>query len=88
MAIKYEYSSECCNHFYVETRNNDDAQVVSKCNSCGTGEYQETNRTEIESIVETIYVASDEQVVSVRDRLILAGFTEEEINALINEQTI
>lgn len=85
MAIKYEYSSECCSHYYIETRNNDDAQVVTKCNVCGQGEYVETNSTEIESIAEPVYQASEEQVVSVRDRLISAGFTEEEINLLIQE---
>jgi hypothetical protein len=55
MAIKYEYSSTCCSHYYIETRNNDDAQVVTKCNICGQGEYVETNRTEIESIIEPVY---------------------------------
>lgn len=55
MAIKYEYSSECCSHYYIETRNNDDAQVVTKCNVCGQGEYVETNRTEFESIIEPVY---------------------------------
>ena len=57
MAIKYEYSSECCSHYYIETRNNEDAQVVTKCNICGQGEYAETNRTEIESITEPVYQA-------------------------------
>jgi len=85
MAIKYEYNSTCCNHFYVETRNADDAQVVTKCNVCGQGEYVETNQIEIETISQPIYQASEEQIVSVRDRLILAGFTEEEIDLLIQE---
>jgi hypothetical protein len=57
MAIRYEYSSECCSHYYIETRNNDDAQVVTKCNICGQGEYVETNRIEIESIIEPVYQA-------------------------------
>jgi hypothetical protein len=85
MAIKYEYNSTCCNHFYVETRNADDAQVVTKCNVCGQGEYVETNQIEIETISQPIYQASEEQIVSVRDRLLLAGFTEEEIDLLIQE---
>jgi hypothetical protein len=55
MAIKYEYSSECCSHYYIETRNAEDNQVVTKCNICGQGEYVETNRTEIESIIEPVY---------------------------------
>jgi hypothetical protein len=41
----------------METRNADDAQVVTKCNICGQGEYVETNRTEIESIIEPVYQA-------------------------------
>ena len=57
MAIRYEYNSTCCNHFYIETRNADDAAVVTKCNSCGQGEYVEVSRTEIESIAEPVYVA-------------------------------
>jgi hypothetical protein len=60
MAIRYEYNSECCNHFYIETRNPDDAQIVTKCNVCGQGEYAETNRTEIETIAEPVYVATVE----------------------------
>ena len=66
MAIKYEYSSTCCNHFYTETRNDNDAQVFTKCNSCAQGEYIETNRTEIEAIAEPVYhsVAQEEQSVA------------------------
>lgn len=88
MAIRYEYNSECCNHFYVETRNAGDNQVMTKCNVCGQGEYVETNQTEIETIPQSVYQALEEQVVSVRDRLILAGFTEEEIDLLIQEAQI
>jgi hypothetical protein len=40
MAIKYEYNSPCCSHFYVEVRNLEDAQVVTKCNVCSQGEYE------------------------------------------------
>ena len=47
MAIKYEYNSTCCNHFYVETRNLDDAQVMTKCNVCGQGEYKLVAQTEL-----------------------------------------
>ena len=39
MAIRYEYKSTCCNHLYMETRNAEDQQVVTKCNVCGQGEY-------------------------------------------------
>jgi hypothetical protein len=85
MAIRYEYSSTCCSHYYIETRNNNDAQIIIICNVCGQGEYVETSRTEFETIAEPVYQASEEQVVSVRDRLISAGFTEEEINLLIQE---
>ena len=60
MAIKYEYSSNCCSHYYIETRNNDDAQVVTKCNVCGQGEYVETSRTEFETIAEPVYQVSVE----------------------------
>jgi hypothetical protein len=63
MAIKYEYSSECCNHYYIETRNNDDAQVMTKCNICGQGEYVENNQTEIESIAEPVYQIPLEEII-------------------------
>jgi len=43
--------------------NNDDAQVVTKCNICGQGEYVETNRTEIESITEPVYQAVVEEAI-------------------------
>jgi hypothetical protein len=69
----------------METRNADDAQVVTKCNVCGQGEYELTAQTEIESIAAPVYVASDDQVVSARDRFISAGFTQEEIDLLIQE---
>jgi len=51
MAIKYEYSSTCCSHYYIETRNNDDAQVVTKCNICGQGEYQLIQQTVLEETI-------------------------------------
>ena len=60
MAIRYEYSSTCCSHYYIETRNNADAQVVTKCNVCGQGEYVETSRTEFETITEPVYQVSVE----------------------------
>lgn len=55
MAIRYEYNSTCCGHLYMETRNPEDAQVVTKCNICGQGEYVEICHTEIESIAEPVY---------------------------------
>ena len=71
MAIRYEYNSECCGHLYMETRGADDPQVVTKCNVCGQGEYAETNRTEIETIAEPVYVASsEEQEVSIEEEII------------------
>ena len=60
MAIRYEYNSTCCNHLYMETRNADDAQVVTKCNVCGQGEYAEINHIEIETIAEPVYQAPAE----------------------------
>jgi hypothetical protein len=39
----------------METRNADDAQVVTKCNVCGQGEYELTAQTEIETIAEPVY---------------------------------
>lgn len=48
MAIKYEYKSECCNHYYIEVRNPEDNQVVTKCNICGQGQYNLIAETEQE----------------------------------------
>ena len=50
MAIKYEYKSTCCSHFYIETRNAEDAQVVTKCNVCGQGEYVLTAQSDLDAI--------------------------------------
>ena len=46
MATKYEYSSDCCNHFYIEIRDPEDKQVMTKCNVCGQGEYELTGQIE------------------------------------------
>ena len=50
MAIKYEYNSTCCGHYYIETRNPEDNQIVTKCNICGQGEYELTAQTELEEL--------------------------------------
>jgi len=70
MAIRYEYNSVCCGHHYMETRNADDAQVVTKCNVCDQGEYELTTQTEIETIAEPVYQAvaeaESEEVIEVQ----------------------
>ena len=50
MAIRYEYKSPCCNHLYIETRNAEDSQVVTKCNICGQGDYVLTAQSELEEL--------------------------------------
>ena len=60
MAIRYEYNSTCCGHLYMETRRETDAQVVTKCNVCGQGDYQEINQTQLEDVIEPTYQASSE----------------------------
>jgi hypothetical protein len=62
MAIKYEYNSDCCNHFYIEIRNAQDKQVMTKCNSCGQGDYVLTGQTELETIAEPVYQAVAEEL--------------------------
>lgn len=57
MAIRYEYNSTCCGHHYMETRRADDQQVVTKCNVCGQGDYQEVNQVHIEDVIEPVYQA-------------------------------
>ena len=54
MAIKYEYNSDCCNHFYIEIRNESDAQVMTKCNSCGQGEYVLIQKVVLEETITTV----------------------------------
>jgi hypothetical protein len=39
----------------METRNADDAQVVTKCNVCGQGEYVLSNKVVLEDVPEPIY---------------------------------
>lgn len=63
MAIRYEYNSTCCNHFYIETRNEEDAQIVSLCNACGQGEYEVTSKTFIEAIQEPVVVYIEEPII-------------------------
>ena len=60
MAIRYEYNSECCNHFYIETRNENEAQINPKCNVCAKGDYILVTQTEIETIPEPIIQPSTE----------------------------
>ena len=50
MVIRYEYNSTCCGHLYMETRNSDDAQVITKCNVCGQGDYELTTEIVLEEI--------------------------------------
>jgi len=54
MAIKYEYNSTCCSHYYIETRNAEDAQVVTKCNVCGQGEYVLIQEVALEETITTV----------------------------------
>jgi len=48
MAIKYEYSSTCCKHYYIEIRGENDPMVHPVCNNCGQGEYELIQQTAIE----------------------------------------
>jgi len=41
----------------METRNLDDAQVVTKCNVCGQGEYELSNEVVLEDMPEPVYYA-------------------------------
>jgi hypothetical protein len=50
MAVKYEYSSTCCGHYYIETRNPEDAPVITTCNVCGQGEYALSNEVPVDPI--------------------------------------
>ena len=44
----------------METRNLDDAQVVTKCNVCGQGEYVLSNEVVLEDMPEPVYQVSVE----------------------------
>lgn len=50
MPIRYEYNSSCCGHLYMETRYPQDAQVVTKCNVCGQGDYVLSNEVVLEDV--------------------------------------
>jgi len=65
MAIKYEYNSECCNHFYIETRNENESQINLKCNVCVQGDYILVTQTEIETIPEPIILPSIETELTI-----------------------
>ena len=87
MAIRYEYNSECCNNLYIEVRNIDDPQIKTKCNDCTKGDYILVNEVEIETIPTPIYQALDQPAASAKDKFLAAGFTLEEINLLVQEET-
>ena len=69
----------------METRKPSDAQVVTKCNVCAQGGYALSNEVVLEDVPEPVYQAVEETFVSARDKFLAAGFTEEEINILIQE---
>lgn len=64
MAIRYEYNSTCCGHHYMETRRADDAQVVTKCNVCGQGEYVLSNEVVLEDAPQPVYPVIEEESLS------------------------
>ena len=41
----------------METRRITDQQVVTKCNVCGQGDYQEVGQTQLENVIEPVYQA-------------------------------
>ena len=88
MPIRYEYNSTCCGHLYMETRMINDAQVVTKCNVCAQGDYVLSNEVVLEDVPVPVYQAVEETIVSAKDKFLAAGFTEEEINLLIQETII
>lgn len=40
MTVRYEYSSVCCGHAYIEQRNAEEPMYHPTCNKCGNGEYE------------------------------------------------
>ena len=90
MPIRYEYNSTCCNHFYMETRMINDAQVVKKCNVCAQGDYVLSNEVVLEDVPVQNQGTQEYKEVNdprelARQRLIDLGLTEEEIQALISD---
>ncbi len=62
-----------------------DAQVVTKCNVCAQGDYVLSNEVVLEDVPVPVYQAVEEPIVSAKNKFLAAGFTEEEINLLIQE---
>ena len=54
MTVRYEYSSVCCGHAYIEQRNAEEPMYHSTCNKCGTGEYELVTETVLEEPVEVL----------------------------------
>jgi hypothetical protein len=69
----------------METRMINDAQVVTKCNVCAQGDYVLSNEVVLEDVPVPVYQAVEEPIVSAKNKFLAAGFTEEEINLLIQE---
>jgi hypothetical protein len=73
----------------METRNADDAQVVTKCNVCGQGNYVLSNEVVLEDvpvqdqgIQEYVEELTPQELAN--QKLLALGLTQEEIEALIN----
>jgi hypothetical protein len=47
MTIKYEYTSKCCNHSYIEQRPEEDDMYYPKCNICGVEDYTLVKETRL-----------------------------------------
>ena len=47
MAIKYEYESVCCKHYYIEVRDESQPLIYPTCNVCGQGEYELVQESEL-----------------------------------------
>ena len=58
MTVKYEYTSDCCGHKYMEQRAKDEAIFFPVCNVCGNGNYVLVAETVISEEVERLSVTT------------------------------
>lgn len=50
MTTRYEYKSDCCEHDYVEQRDESQPQIITVCNDCRAGNYVLVSETFIPEI--------------------------------------
>lgn len=63
MTTRYVYKSDCCEHEYIEQRDENQDQIITICNDCRIGNYVLVSETLIPEIQIEIEENTEEEVV-------------------------